>query len=64
MNIVFEVLQENGLMYVDSKSNYFSLSPDVAEKLGVPIVENHIFLDDVADVGHITEQCQAIQERP
>ncbi|MDQ0350367.1 polysaccharide deacetylase 2 family uncharacterized protein YibQ [Alkalibacillus filiformis] len=63
MQQVLSVLQDRGLMYVDSKSNYFSVAPDVAEELGVPIVENHIFLDDVANVGHIRSQCHAIKQR-
>ncbi|WP_209812325.1 divergent polysaccharide deacetylase family protein [Ammoniphilus resinae] len=35
---------------------------ELAEEVGVPYVENHLFLDDVHTVKHITKQCHLIKE--
>ncbi|WP_050980528.1 divergent polysaccharide deacetylase family protein [Alkalibacillus haloalkaliphilus] len=43
MQQVLSAVQERGMMYVDSKSNYFSVAPDVAEGLGVPLLRTISF---------------------
>lgn len=63
MRIVLEVCKKRGLFFLDSKTNYRSIAPRVAAEVGVPIVQNEVFLDDVVSTAHITKQLQLIHKR-
>ncbi|WP_158737236.1 divergent polysaccharide deacetylase family protein [Alteribacillus sp. YIM 98480] len=63
MRKILEVCRERGLIYIDSKTNYYSVVRDLAEEIGVPYAENHIFLDDVTSINHISHQCQLIMSQ-
>ncbi|MEF3306030.1 divergent polysaccharide deacetylase family protein [Paenibacillus sp. GYB003] len=63
MRVVLDVCKKRGLFYLDSKTNYRSVAPRVASELGVPLVQNEIFLDDVVSTSHITKQLQLIRKR-
>lgn len=56
MSIVLDVCKERGLFFVDSKTNYRSVVGKLCEQKGMPQVNNHIFLDDVASTEHISKQ--------
>ncbi|WP_042201731.1 divergent polysaccharide deacetylase family protein [Paenibacillus camerounensis] len=63
MGIVLAVCKERGLFFVDSHTNYRSVAGKLARELGLPPVENHIFLDDVHSAGHVLKQMRLVQER-
>lgn len=56
MRIVLEVCKERNLIYLDSKTTHKSVIPELAKEIGVPVIENHIFLDDIYQVSHISKQ--------
>ncbi|WP_025689700.1 divergent polysaccharide deacetylase family protein [Paenibacillus zanthoxyli] len=58
MRAVLSVCKERGLFFVDSHTNYRSVVGQVAEQMGLPRVENHIFLDDTHTASHVTRQLQ------
>jgi polysaccharide deacetylase 2 family uncharacterized protein YibQ len=62
MKVILEVCREKNLIFVDSKTNYWSVVPKVAKQLQVPFVENHIFLDDSSNPSKITTQCALIRK--
>lgn len=63
MGIILTVCKERGLFFVDSHTNYRSIAGKMAQKMGLPPVENHIFLDDVHTSGHVAKQMRLVQER-
>ncbi|MEK4043613.1 divergent polysaccharide deacetylase family protein [Paenibacillus sp. FSL H8-0048] len=63
MGIVLAVCKERGLFFVDSHTNYRSVAGRMARELGMPPVENHIFLDDVHSASHVAKQMKLVQER-
>jgi uncharacterized protein len=63
MGIVLGVCKERGLFFVDSHTNYRSVAGRMARELGMPPVENHIFLDDVHSASHVAKQMKLVQER-
>ncbi|MBW4082601.1 divergent polysaccharide deacetylase family protein [Paenibacillus sp. S150] len=63
MGIVLSVCKERGLFFVDSHTNYRSVAGRIAREIGLPPVENHIFLDDVHTAGHVAKQMRLVQER-
>ncbi|RXT06319.1 divergent polysaccharide deacetylase family protein [Ammoniphilus sp. CFH 90114] len=56
MRIVLEVCKERNLIYLDSKTTHKSVIPELAKEIGVPLIENHIFLDDIYKTSHIDKQ--------
>ncbi|WP_246066819.1 divergent polysaccharide deacetylase family protein [Paenibacillus koleovorans] len=60
MRIVLEVCKERGLFFFDSRTNYRSVIGQIGAELGVPVVENHIFLDDIASQAHVKKQLRKI----
>lgn len=63
MRIVLRVVKERGLMYLDSKTTDKSVAAKLAKEMGIPYVENQIFLDDVYSVPHITKQMEKVCQR-
>lgn len=63
MRVVMSVLKERGLFYLDSKTNYRSVAGKMAEKLGVPHIDNEMFLDDSHTTEHITKQMERVCAR-
>ncbi|WP_052675939.1 divergent polysaccharide deacetylase family protein [Paenibacillus sp. IHBB 10380] len=61
MSIVLQVCKERGLLFVDSRTNYRSVAGKLSAKIGMPAIENNIFLDDVHTRSHITKQLQAVE---
>lgn len=62
MSVVLAVCKERGLFFVDSKTNFRSVAGRVAGEMGLPRVENHIFLDDTHTVGHVRKQMNLVKE--
>ncbi|PFE04069.1 hypothetical protein COE15_09630 [Bacillus cereus] len=63
MRIILSVCKKHGLFYLDSKTNPNSVVPKIGKELGVPIVENQLFFDDVYTASHITKQAQLLIQR-
>lgn len=63
MGIILAVCKERGLFFVDSHTNYRSVAGRMAREIGLPPVENHIFLDDIHTAGHVTKQMRLVKER-
>ncbi|MGF7045664.1 polysaccharide deacetylase 2 family uncharacterized protein YibQ [Paenibacillus sp. DS2015] len=61
MTIVLQICKERGLIFVDSHTNYRSVVSKLATQMGMPVIENNIFLDDVHTSSHITKQLQAVE---
>lgn len=63
MRIVLEVCKKRGLFFLDSKTNYRSIVARIGAEMGVPVVQNEIFLDDVGSSAHILRQLQLVQKQ-
>ncbi|MNO28220.1 Divergent polysaccharide deacetylase [compost metagenome] len=63
MGIILAVCKERRMFFVDSHTNYRSVAGRMAREMGLPPVENHIFLDDVHTAGHVAKQMRLVQER-
>ncbi|MFC3791808.1 divergent polysaccharide deacetylase family protein [Paenibacillus sp. GCM10012307] len=63
MRIVLTVCKERGLFFLDSRTTSKSVIPDVAAELDVPLVSNHIFLDDVYTTSHIVGQVARLKKK-
>ena len=53
---IIEVARDNRLYIVDSGTSPNSKFPEIAEELGVPILERDVFLDDVSSVSYVSKQ--------
>ncbi|SEI68443.1 divergent polysaccharide deacetylase family protein [Paenibacillus polymyxa] len=62
MSIVLDVCKEHGLFFVDSRTNYRSVVPELAAKKGMPPVRNDVFLDDVHTLAHVNRQLTKVVE--
>lgn len=62
MGVILSVCKERGLVFVDSKTNYRSVAGKMAYQMGLPRVENHIFLDDTHTASHVLKQMGLVQE--
>ncbi|MDQ0059319.1 divergent polysaccharide deacetylase family protein [Paenibacillus harenae] len=62
MRIVLGVCKERGLFFLDSRTTYKTVVPKIAAELGVPLVSNDVFLDDVYSVGHISKQISLLRK--
>ncbi|AHC19429.1 divergent polysaccharide deacetylase family protein [Paenibacillus polymyxa] len=62
MSIVLDVCKEHGLFFVDSRTNYWSVVPELAAKKGMPPVRNDVFLDDVHTLAHVNRQLTKVVE--
>lgn len=56
MRIVLTVCKERGLFFLDSRTTWKTVIPKVAKEVGVPLVSNEIFLDDVYTEQHVAGQ--------
>lgn len=62
MRIVLGVCKERGLFFLDSRTTFKTVVPKIAAELHVPIVSNHVFLDDVYTIQHITKQMNVLRK--
>lgn len=59
MSVVLDVCKERGLFFIDSKTNYYSVTGKLADEKGMPNIVNDIFLDDVHTVKHVAKQLKS-----
>ncbi|RIX59390.1 divergent polysaccharide deacetylase family protein [Paenibacillus nanensis] len=62
MRIVLTVCKEHGLFFLDSRTTYKTVIPKIAEEVGVPLVSNDVFLDDVYTEQHISKQISLLRK--
>ncbi|MCC3381453.1 divergent polysaccharide deacetylase family protein [Paenibacillus sp. UY79] len=62
MSIVLDVCKEHGLFFVDSRTNYWSVVPELAAEKGLPPVRNDIFLDGTHTLAHVNRQITKVVE--
>ncbi|THF76590.1 divergent polysaccharide deacetylase family protein [Cohnella fermenti] len=62
MRIVLQVCKEKGLFFLDSRTSYKSVIPKVAAEVGVPLLRNDVFLDDVYTTRHVSKQIEVIRQ--
>ena len=62
MRIVMEVCRERKLFYLDSRTSYRSKAGEEATANGVPILNRHIFLDEVYSSSHVRKQIRKLLE--
>lgn len=62
MRMVLTVCKEHGLFFLDSRTTYKTVIPKIAEEVGVPIVSNDVFLDDVYTEQHISKQVSLLRK--
>ncbi|GGE70962.1 divergent polysaccharide deacetylase family protein [Priestia taiwanensis] len=60
MRIVLQVCKEHRLFFLDSHTNYRSVVGKVAIELGVPYIENQLFLDDIPSYSHVSRQMELL----
>lgn len=60
VRLILAACKKHGLFYLDSKTNPNSVVPKIGKELGVPIIENQLFFDDVYTAGHISKQAQLL----
>ncbi|EXX84887.1 divergent polysaccharide deacetylase family protein, partial [Paenibacillus darwinianus] len=63
MRIVLGVCREHGLFFLDSRTAWKSVIPRIGEELGVPVIRNSVFLDDVYTTSHIAKQLSVFDKR-
>ncbi len=62
MRIVLQVCKERGLFFLDSRTSWKTVVPKVAKELGVPLLQNDVFLDDVNTRSHVLRQISAVRK--
>lgn len=63
MRIVLEECKKRNLFFIDSHTNYYSIACRTAEEVGVPCLENELFLDDQHTLAHVHRQVMLIASR-
>ncbi|WP_338555566.1 divergent polysaccharide deacetylase family protein [Paenibacillus sp. KS-LC4] len=62
MRIVLDVCKQRGLFFLDSRTTYRTVVPKVSKEVGVPLLSNDVFLDDVYTIQHISKQMNEVQK--
>ena len=62
MRIVLKVCKEKGLFFLDSRTNYRSVTNEIGKELGVPVMNNHLFLDDEITDSHVSKQWSKVEQ--
>lgn len=63
MRVVLQVCKEKGLFFLDSRTSYKTVVPKVARELGVPLLQNDVFLDDVYTANHVARQLAVVRKK-
>lgn len=61
MTATMEYLHEKGLYFVDSRTTRYSRAESIADKLGVPNLHRHVFLDHIPEPKHIAMQFKRLR---
>jgi len=62
MRVVLTVIKEHNMFFLDSRTTFKSVIPKVARELGVAVMFNDVFLDDVYTMNHITGQIRVVNK--
>ncbi|WP_258171323.1 divergent polysaccharide deacetylase family protein [Paenibacillus sp. R14(2021)] len=62
MRVVLTVVKERGLFFLDSRTTYKTVVPKLTAELGVPLLSNQVFLDDVYSTTHISKQVGVLRK--
>jgi len=62
MAVVMEILKLRGLLFLDSRTTGRSVGVELARKMGVPVAERNIFLDNVNDSVAISARLQELEQ--
>lgn len=62
MRVVLTVCKERGLFFLDSRTTHLSVVPKIAEEIGIPLLLNNVFLDDVYTEQHISKQVSVLRK--
>ena len=62
MKVVLQVCKEKGLFFLDSRTSYRTVVPEVAKELGVETLHNDVFLDDVYTRHHVLKQIGIVKK--
>ncbi|WP_308634593.1 divergent polysaccharide deacetylase family protein [Paenibacillus silvisoli] len=62
MRAVLSVVKEHGMFFLDSRTTFKTVLPKVTEELGVPLLSNQVFLDDVYTTNHIAKQVGVLRK--
>jgi len=62
MRVVLTVIKERGMFFLDSRTTFKSVIPKVARELGVSVMFNDVFLDDVYTTNHISGQIRVVNK--
>lgn len=62
MRAVLSVVKEKGLFFLDSRTTYKTVLPKLTAEMGVPLLSNQVFLDDVYSTSHIAKQVGVLRK--
>ncbi len=62
MRIVLQACKEKGLFFLDSRTSWRTVVPKIARELGVPVLQNDVFLDDVYTRRHVSRQIALLRK--
>ncbi|MBM7563646.1 divergent polysaccharide deacetylase family protein [Paenibacillus sacheonensis] len=62
MRVVLGVVKERGLFFLDSRTTYKTVLPKLTAEMGVPLLSNQVFLDDVYTTSHISKQIGVLRK--
>ena len=62
MRVVLQVCKEHGLFFLDSRTSWHTVVPKVAREVGVKLLQNDVFLDDVSTPRHISRQLMVLKK--
>ncbi|HZG77576.1 MAG TPA: divergent polysaccharide deacetylase family protein [Paenibacillus sp.] len=60
MRIVMEVCRERGIYFLDSRTTGNSQAATMADAVGVPVVANDLFLDEIYTASHVDKQLRKL----
>jgi polysaccharide deacetylase 2 family uncharacterized protein YibQ len=62
MKVVLQVCKERGMFFLDSRTSYRTVVSKVASEVGVPTLNNNVFLDDVYTKHHVLRQIVEVKK--
>ncbi|WP_420818512.1 divergent polysaccharide deacetylase family protein [Paenibacillus paeoniae] len=62
MRVVLTVCKERGLFFLDSRTTYKTVVPKIAKEVGITLLSNDVFLDDVYTEQHISKQVSLLRK--
>lgn len=62
MRVILTVCKERGLFFLDSRTTYKTVVPKIANEIGMSLLSNDVFLDDVYTEQHISKQVSILRK--